>query len=76
MQSSASVVSSLSRLAAARLFPEFGMTDHDRRIYLIPDASEEEEDEAAPPRRLRIDMRRQLMRDYDEVAAFPEFGEV
>ena len=60
----------------ARLFPEFGMTDHDRRIYLIPDASEEEEDEDAPPRRLRIDMHRQLMRDYDEVAAFPEFGEV
>ena len=29
----------------ARLFPEFGMTDREQRIYLIPDASEEEEDE-------------------------------
>ena len=59
----------------ARLFPEFGMTDHERKIYLIPDASEEE-DEDGPPRRVRIDRHRQLMRDYAEVAAFPEFQEV
>ena len=59
----------------ARLFPEFGMTDREQRIYLIPDASEEEEDEA-PPSRMRIDRRRELLRGYAEVATWPEFREV
>ena len=64
----------------ARLFPEFGMTDHERRIFLVPDVSSEEEGdvlgEEQPPRRPRIDMRRELDEAYEEVRGFPEFGEV
>ena len=64
----------------ARLFPEFGMTDHERRIFLVPDVSTEEEGdvlgEEQPPRRPRVDMRRELDEAYAEVRGFPEFGEV